>query len=65
MLLVLYLGLTLHWTGQLVASPSWWRAALAGLVVVLIAIGIPVILRQERQARRFLAEHRVDDGSVA
>jgi protein-S-isoprenylcysteine O-methyltransferase Ste14 len=64
-LLVLYLGLALHWTGQLVASPSWWRAALAGLVVVLIAIGVPVVVRQERQARRFLAEHQDDDGSVA
>ena len=63
-LLVLYLGLTLHWTGQLIASPSWWRAALSALVVGLLAVGVPLVLRQERQARRYLDQHPERD-SVA
>src|SRR5688500_18921981 len=62
-LAMLYLGLTLLWTGQLIAAPSWWRAVLAGSTVVLFALGVPLVLRQERQARRFLEQH--PDPSVA
>ncbi len=55
--LTVYSGLTLLWTGQLIAAPSWWRAVLAGSTVVLFAVGVPLVLRQERQARRFLEQH--------
>ena len=50
-------ALLLLFTGQLISSPSPWRW---GMVIVfgLIHLAVtPLILRNERQARRFLAEH--------
>lgn len=45
------------WAGLLVAFPSWWRVAVAVPILVAAGVSGPLLLRQERQARRFLAEH--------
>ncbi|MDP5182080.1 hypothetical protein QOZ88_05475 [Blastococcus sp. BMG 814] len=56
-LLIFQLGLLLMFVGQFIGSPSAWRL---GFVVVFglgIAVVAPLVRRDERQARRFLAEH--------
>jgi hypothetical protein len=61
------LALLLLFTGQLITSPSAWRW---GTVIVfgLVSLAfLPLILRNERAARRFLAEHPAaeEDSSAA
>jgi len=66
-LIVINLGILLIWTGQLIASPSWWRLGLVVLNGAVTAVSAPWILRNERRARRFLADHPApgDDTSGA
>ena len=55
--LVLVLGgQAVLWIGLLIAFPSWLRAAVAAVLVGFTVVGVPFMRRQERQARRFLAE---------
>ncbi|MGY2066704.1 hypothetical protein [Blastococcus sp. SYSU DS0619] len=54
-------GQAVLWVGLLIAFPSWLRAAAAVVLVALTVVGVPFMRRQERQARRFLAEHPEPD----
>ena len=56
-LLIGQLGLLLSFVGQLIGSPSAWRLGLVVLFALGIAVVLPLVLRNERQAHRFLAEH--------
>ncbi|SEL53343.1 hypothetical protein SAMN04515665_11427 [Blastococcus sp. DSM 46786] len=56
-LLIVQLGLLLMFVGQFIGSPSPWRLGMVVLFVLGIAVAVPLILRDERQARRFLSEH--------
>ena len=66
-LIVINLGILLIWTGQLIASPSAWRLGLVVLYAAVTRLTCPWILRNERRARRFLADHPApgDDASGA
>lgn len=65
-LLVLGIGIVLMWTGQLIAAPSAWRLGLVVGYAAVNAVGLPWILRNERRARRLLADHPApDDDSAA
>ena len=55
--LVLNLGVVLLWTGQLISAPSLWRLGLVAVYGTLTAASAPWILRKQRRARRFLADH--------
>ncbi|SOE02333.1 hypothetical protein [Blastococcus haudaquaticus] len=59
--LPLMLGVTAFWLGQAVALSSWWYATMAGVFVLLIGGSVPFVLRQERQARRFLEQYPAPD----
>jgi uncharacterized membrane protein YbhN (UPF0104 family) len=63
--LAVNLGFGLLWVGLLIALPTWWRAAIAGGFVLLLAIAWPRALRDERRAREFLARHPDEPSSVA
>jgi Ca2+/Na+ antiporter len=54
---LLLLGQAVMWTGFLIATPAWWRAILAVVLLGAAVVGVLLVRRQERQARRFLAEH--------
>jgi hypothetical protein len=66
-LVVLNCGILLLWTGQLISARSSWRLGLVVVYGAVTAVSLPWILRRERMARRFLADHPApdDDGSVA
>jgi hypothetical protein len=51
------LGLGICWVGLWVASPTLWRATLAGLYGLLVALGWPFVERDARRALRFLKVH--------
>ncbi|MGY2075634.1 MULTISPECIES: hypothetical protein [unclassified Blastococcus] len=56
-LLILQLGLLLMFVGQFVGSPSPWRLGLVVVMALGMAVLLPLVLRNERRARRFLVEH--------
>jgi nitroreductase len=51
------LGLGICWAGLWIASPTLWRAVIAGLYGVFLALGWPFIERDARGALRFLGAH--------
>ncbi|RZU30749.1 hypothetical protein [Blastococcus saxobsidens] len=56
-LLLLQLGLLLSFVAQFIVSPSGWRLAMVLVFGAGFAVIAPMVLRNEHQARRFLAEH--------
>ena len=58
-LLLFQQGLLLLSIGQFIGSPSGWRAAMVLVLGAGFAVLVPMVVRNERQARRFLAEHPV------
>ena len=55
-------GAVLLWTGITVMTPSWWRLAITLAILIAFGAAWRWVRREERLARRFLAEHP-DDGS--
>jgi hypothetical protein len=51
------LGLGICWVGLWIATPTLWRAVIAGLYGLLVALGWPFIERDARRALRFLRAH--------
>jgi hypothetical protein len=51
------LGLGICWAGLWIATPTLWRAAIAGLYGALVALAWPFIERDARRALRFLRAH--------
>jgi hypothetical protein len=56
-MLVTQLALLLLVTGQLISSPSAWRLGTVVVFGLVTAAVSPLVVRNERAARRFLAEH--------
>lgn len=60
------LGLGICWAGLWIATPTLWRAVIAGLYGVLVGLALPFIERDSRRALRFLDEHHyARDGHAA
>lgn len=58
--LVSGLGLAVGFVGLWVANPTWWRAGLAIVYALFLAVAGPLALNQMRPVKRFLAEHPAD-----
>jgi hypothetical protein len=52
-----HLGLGICWVGLWIASPTLWRAMLAGLYGLLVVLGWPFVERDARRGLRFLKAH--------
>jgi hypothetical protein len=48
--------------GQLLSGPTGWRLWLFLVAVACWVVAVPLIVRQHRRTRRFLAEHPAEDG---
>lgn len=60
------LGLGICWAGLWIATPTLWRAVIAGLYGVLVGLALPFIELDSRRALRFLDEHHyARDGHAA
>lgn len=51
------LGLGICWVGLWIAAPTLWRAMLACLYGLLVALGWPFVQRDARRGLRFLKAH--------
>jgi fatty acid desaturase len=56
-LLLIFLGLVLTWTSQLLSGPTGWRLWLLLASLALWLLAVPWGLYTTRRTRRFLAEH--------
>ncbi|MGZ4509659.1 MAG: hypothetical protein ACXVX0_20640 [Blastococcus sp.] len=56
-LLVLYVGIAIVNVGQTIVHPTAFRVGLTVVVLVVYGVVIPLMRREQRRARRFLAEH--------
>jgi hypothetical protein len=61
--LLIFLGLVLVWTSQLISGPRDWRLCFPLASIAMWLVVLPLGLRQARRVHRFLAEHPVDGGA--
>jgi hypothetical protein len=59
--LLIFLGLVLVWTSQLISGPRDWRLCFPLASIAMWLVALPLALRQARRVHRFLAEHPADD----